>query len=149
MKAPESLKSKLVGAADALIQERAGMMMLSLRRGEKTLKQLAEASGTTEGETKKLLGLLLELSYVNLVDDRYQAIIPVLDEDDESTAKELRRIGQEVMVKWFDEHYKALCQELSKLTPVRYGYLSPKAFIGCGIYFWTDESRACYGRLVH
>jgi hypothetical protein len=122
MKAPESLKYKLVDAADALIQQRAGMMMLSLRRGEKTLKQLAEASGITEGETKRLLELLLELSYVNLVvDDRYQAIIPVLDENDEITAKELRRIGQEVMVKWFDEHYKALCQELSELTPVRYG----------------------------
>jgi hypothetical protein len=114
------LKSKLVDAA-ALIRRRAGMMMLALRKGEKTLGQLAEASGITEVETKKLLELLLELNYISAVNDRYRGIIPVLDEQDEPMVKELRRLGREVMVKWLDEHYKALSQQLNDLTPMRYG----------------------------
>jgi hypothetical protein len=121
MDAPESLKSKLVDAADALIRRRAGMMMLALRKSEKTSKQLAEASDITEVEAKKLLELLLELNYVSAVNGRYRAIIPVLDEHDALMVKELRRLGREVMVNWFDERYKALCQQLRDLTPVRYG----------------------------
>jgi len=121
MEAPESLKSKLVDATDSLIRRRAGMMMLALRKSEKTSKQLAEASGITEEEAEKLLELLLELNYVSAVDGRYRALIPVLDEDDTLMVKELRRLGREVMLKWFDERYKALRQQLSSLTPVRYG----------------------------
>ncbi len=120
LEAPESLKSRLVGAAGALIRRRAGLMMLSLREGEKTLEQLAGASGITDEETQKLVNFLLELNYIGAVDGRYRALIPVFNEHDEPMVKDLRHLGQEVMVKWFNEHYKALCQELSNLTPVRY-----------------------------
>jgi hypothetical protein len=141
MEAPESLKSKLVDAADALIRRRAGMMMLALRKSEKTSKQLAEASGITEVEANKLLELLLELNYVSAVDGRYRAIIPVLDEDDALMVKELRRLGREVMVKWFDERYKALCQQFSGLTPVRYGVPLSEGFYSVWHYLFGIANR--------
>ncbi len=141
MEAPESLKSKLVDAADALIRRRAGMMMLALRKSEKTSKQLAEASGITEVEANKLLDLLLELNYVSAVDGRYRAIIPVLDEDDALMVKELRRLGREVMLKWFDVRYKALCQQLSDLTPVRYGVPLSEGFYWVWHYLFGIANR--------
>jgi hypothetical protein len=141
MEAPESLKSKLVDAADSLIRRRAGMMMLALRKGEKSSNQLAEASGITEVEANKLLELLIELNYVSVVDGRYRAIIPVLDEDDASMVKELRRLGREVMVKWFDERYKALCQQLSDLSPVRYGVPLSEGFYSVWHYLFGIANR--------
>jgi hypothetical protein len=141
MEAPESLKSKLVDAADALIRRRTGMMMLALRKSEKTSKQLAEASGITEVEARKLLELLLELNYVNTADGRYRAIIPVLDEDDALMVKELRRLGREVMVKWFDERYKALRQQLSDLTPVLYGVPLSEGFYWVWHYLFGIANR--------
>jgi DNA-binding transcriptional regulator/RsmH inhibitor MraZ len=141
MQAPESLKSKMVDAADALIRWRAGMMMLALRKSEKTSRQLAEASGITEVEANKLLELLLELNYVIAVDGRYRAIIPVLDEDDALMVKELRLIGRGVMLKWFDERYKALCQELSDITPVRYGVPLSEGFYTVWHYLFGIANR--------
>ena len=121
MDAPETLKSDLADAAEALILRRAGMMMLALRDGDKTDKQLAEAAGLTDEETEKLLELLLHLYYVSKMDGRYRAIIPVLDERDAPMVKELRVLGREVMTKWLEERYKGLTDELSDLTPVSYG----------------------------
>ncbi|MCX6568080.1 MAG: hypothetical protein NT147_03385 [Candidatus Aminicenantes bacterium] len=141
MDAPESLKNRLVGAADALIRRRAGMIMLALRESEKTLGQLALASNITEVETKKILDLLLELNYVSVVDNHYQAIIPVLDESDSPMVKELRRLGQDVMVKWFDDHYTDLSQQLNNLTPVRYGMPLSESFYSVWHYVFGIANR--------
>jgi hypothetical protein len=141
MEAPESLKSKLAGAADALIRRRAGMMMLALREGERTGMQLADASGITEVESKKLLELLLELKYIRESDGRYQSIIPVLDERDTPMAKDLRRLGQDVMANWFDGHYTALCQQLSDVSPTRYGMPLSEGFYTVWHYIFGLANR--------
>jgi hypothetical protein len=121
MQGPKPLISKLFDATFALGRRRGGMMMLSLRKGEKTLEQLAEASGITDVEARALINLLLELNYISAVDGRYRALIPVFDEGDEPMVKELRRLGRDVIVKWFDEHYVALSKQLSDLAPARCG----------------------------
>jgi hypothetical protein len=121
MQGPESLRSKLHDATFALVRRRAGMMMLSLREGEKTFEQLAEASGITDVEARALINLLLELNYISTVDGRYRALIPVFNEGDEPMVRELRRLGRDVMVKWFDEHYVALSKQFSDLAPARCG----------------------------
>jgi len=121
MNAPETLKSDLVDAAEALILRRAGMIMLALRDGDKTDKQLAEAANLTGEETAKLLGLLSRLSYVRNADGLYRAIIPVLDERDAPMVRELRILGRKVMIKWLEEGYKRLTVELGDLSSVRYG----------------------------
>jgi hypothetical protein len=141
MEGPEALKSKFVDATYALVRRRAGMMMLSLRKGEKTLKQLVEASGLTDAEAQKMVNFLLELNYVSTVDGRYQSPIPVFDEHDEPMVKELRHLGQEVMEKWFDEHYKALCEQLSDLAPVRCGVPLAEGFYEVWHYIFGLANR--------
>lgn len=141
MEVPDLLKSKLIDAVDALIRRRAGMMMLALRDGERTLKQLADASGITEAESKKLLEFLLQLKYVREVAGRYQSIIPVFDERDTPMASDLRRLGLDVMKRWFDEHYAALCQQLSDLSPTRCGVPLSEGFYTIWHYIFGIANR--------
>ena len=141
MEAPESLKSKFCTAVYALVRRRAGMIMLALREGEKNVKQLAEASSLTEAETKKLLDLLLELQYVSGANDLYRSVIPIFDERDEPMVRDLRRLGQEVMVNWLDGHYKALSQHLSDLSPRRSGVPLSEGFYDIWHYIFGIANR--------
>ena len=141
MNSPETLKSDLVDAAESLILRRAGMMMLALRDGDKTDKQLAEAAGLTDRETAKLLGLLLHLNYVHHVDGRYRAIIPVLDDRDAPMVKELRVLGREAIANWLEERYKGLTGELRDLSPVRYGVPLSEGFYDVWHYIFGIANR--------
>jgi hypothetical protein len=85
--------------------------------------------------------LLLELNYVSTVNDRYRGIIPIFDERDEPMVRELRRLGQEVMAKWFDEHYEALRLELTDLKPVRYGVPLSEGFYWVWHYIFGIANR--------
>jgi hypothetical protein len=104
-KAPEPLKSTLLDAANELIRQRAGAIMLALRDRARTSKELGRAAGLTEEETTKLLEFLIQLCYVKKADGRYGAVIPVLTKRDKVMVTQLRRLGREAMSQWIDEHY--------------------------------------------
>ncbi len=118
---PESIISLLVDAGDAPFYQCMGRMMLALRSNDRTVEQLADAADISNKDVLNLMGFLEDLKYVEKKDNRYRAVIPVFTERDKSMVKKLRRLGRDAMLQWLDERYEILAQELSNLTPQRYG----------------------------
>ncbi|HUU04669.1 MAG TPA: hypothetical protein VMZ49_02210, partial [Patescibacteria group bacterium] len=52
-------------------------------------------------------------------DGLYRSLVPILTEKDRPMVRRLRSLGQQVMMKWYDERYTQVCEELSTLTPRR------------------------------
>ena len=118
---PESIVSFLADERDAALYQRIGKIMLALRSNDRTVKQLADAADISNQDALDLMGFLTDLKYVEKKDGRYHATIPVFTEQDKSMVRKLRRLGQDIMLEWLDERYEILAQELSYLTPQRYG----------------------------
>lgn len=121
VEAAEPVKSKLTDVAEGLVRRHAAALMLALRDGAKSVGQLAATTGFREGDVRDVLALLVALEYVTESDGTYGAVIPVLTERDRPMVRQLRVLGQEVMLDWFAERYKPLSEELGGLTPQRYG----------------------------
>jgi len=125
LEAPEALKPRISDLADswhgALLQQ-VGDIMLHLREGDRTREELAQAAGLIESEADTLLGLLVELEYVQEVADaRFRAEIPVLTERDAAAVSDLRRLGRTIMERWLADRQDALRQALADLTAARQG----------------------------
>ncbi len=127
---PLNLKiQKVVEASAEATGEQIGSMMLALRDGGKSLKELAEAADISQNNAGRLAALLTELGYIKQNGDYYQSCIPVLSSRDSSIVERIRRIGHEEMENYFDSEYERLHKELSQLTPFRYGVEQAE-------YFW-------------
>jgi hypothetical protein len=95
--------------------------MLALRDGARDADQLAATTGLAQADVKDVLELLAALEYVTGSQGVYTAVVPVLTERDRPMVAELRRLGRQATVKWFDERYPSLRAELAALTPGRFG----------------------------
>lgn len=89
-------------------------------------------TSSTEADTKDVLELLVALQYVKNVNDVYTAIIPVLTERDRSMVRELRVLGRQAFMMWFDERYEPLCAQLADITPRRTAFRCRTASTGSG-----------------
>ncbi len=125
LEAPDALEPRIADLVDswedALLQQ-VGGLMLHLREGDRSRDELAEEAGLTGAEGDAVLGLLVELEYIERVgDDRFRARIPVLTEVDAAAVAELRRLGRAIMASWLADHHDSLRQALAGLTAVRQG----------------------------
>ena len=84
---------------------------------------------------------LVALEYLTESDGVYTAVIPVLTERDRQMVKQLRILGRQAMVKWFDERYRPLCAELDDLTPRRYGVPLSNSFWWVWHYLFAVANR--------
>jgi DNA-binding MarR family transcriptional regulator len=120
LEVPEPIKAKAIRAAEGLVRRHAAALMHCLREGAKNAEQLAEATGFSRDDIKDILELLVELNYVATVDGQYQSLIPILTDKDRPMVRQLRLLGQQVMMKWYDERYAHVCEALTTLTPRRF-----------------------------
>ncbi len=119
--APDPLNKSLIAAARGLIRLGVGRIMIALREADLNVSELSVKAGLPEDDTERLVKLLLDLNYIAEVDTKYRAIIPVLTNRDRDRVSQLRQIGKNVILNWFDENYSDMCQKLSDLTPVNHG----------------------------
>jgi DNA-binding MarR family transcriptional regulator len=139
--APESVRPKVRRAAEGLVRRHAAALMLALRDEPRSVAQLAAATGFGQGDAKDAVDLLVALEYVTESDGVYTAVIPVLTERDRQMVRELRILGRQAMVKWFDERYQRLCAELEDLTPRRYGVPLSNSFWWVWHYLFAVANR--------
>jgi hypothetical protein len=119
--APDPLNKSLIDAARGLIRLGIGRIMIALREADLNVSELSVKADLPEDDTERLVKLLLDLDYIVEVDTKYRAIITVLTDRDRKRVNQLRQIGKNVILNWFDENYSDMCQKLSDLTPVKYG----------------------------
>jgi hypothetical protein len=125
LEAPETLKPRIADLVDAwenALLQQVGSLMLHLRERNRSRDELARAAGLTGDEVDALLGLLVELEYVEGVgDDGFRAAIPVLTERDAAPVADLRRLGRAIMESWLADRHDSLRQALADLTAARQG----------------------------
>jgi hypothetical protein len=92
-------------------------ILTSLRHGNLAADELAERTGIEEEKLGRLLALLEATEYVELVDGAYEATVVVLLEEDSATVDAIRQLGREVMIRWHEENYERIREDLSDLTP--------------------------------
>jgi hypothetical protein len=76
-----------------MLAARTAAVMMPLRDGPKTAEELA-AAGIEGEEADRLLALLEALEYVERINDRYAATVPVLSAADRAMLLSGRRVGQ-------------------------------------------------------
>jgi hypothetical protein len=141
VEAPEPVRSKTRRVAQGLVRRHAAALVLALRDGAKSAGQLATNTGIDGADVKDTLDLLAALDYVRETEAGYQALVPVLAERDRSMVRQLRLLGRQVMLKWFDERYRPLCDELAELTPSRYGVPLSNSFYWVWHYLFGMANR--------
>jgi hypothetical protein len=119
--AADPLNKSLIDAARGLIRLGVGRIMIALREADLNVSELSVKAGLPEDDIERLVKLLLDLDYIVEVDTKYRAIITVLTDRDRKRVNQLRKIGENVILNWFDENHSDMCQKLSDLTPVKYG----------------------------
>lgn len=118
-----------------------GRMMLALRDGERSAAELAQAAGVTQDEASSDLALLEELGYVGRRNGNYHTLIPVLTERDGPMVRKLLRIGREAMAGWLAADYARLKDELTDVTPIRYGVAYGEVFTQVWHYVFAAANR--------
>jgi hypothetical protein len=135
---PNELKSKIRGltesSSEKAVGKQIGLIMLSLRDGNKSLAELATVAETGEERTLKLADVLVELGYITRTGNEYSPRVPVLSSRDAVMVRKIRDIGREEMERWFESGCKQLHHELAELTPFRYGLKQTDFFY----YIWHD-----------
>jgi len=119
--APEPLNRSLIDAARGLIRLGVGRIMIALREEDLSVSELSRNLDLPKDEIERLVNLLEDLQYIVEVNGKYRAVITVLTNRDRKKVNQLRQIGKEVILNWFDEHYSDLDQKLTDLTYVKYG----------------------------
>ncbi len=141
---PMPLKRRVfavVNQALAVSNRRAGLMMLALRDGEKNGEALAKAAGIKKSEADDLLGLLVELEYVETKGDLYRSRIPVFAERDKPMVVAILHLGREVMGQWLATNYEPMKTELSNITPSREGVPYAEGFTQIWHYVFGAANR--------
>jgi DNA-binding MarR family transcriptional regulator len=141
LEVPEPIKAKAIRAAEGLVRRHAAALMLDLREGAKNAKQLAEVTGFSRDDVKDILELLVELDYVVASDSLYRSLVPILTEKDRPMVRRLRSLGYQVMMKWYDERYTQVCEELATLTPRRFNVPLANSFYEIWHYIFGIANR--------
>jgi hypothetical protein len=121
---PEELKPSIESMLHASPRQRVmyiTRMLVSLRDGEKTLPELAQAAKLQVKKAEPMVRMLLALEFVASHGDRYQASIPVLTKRDEAMYRRLLSIGNAVMDQWLAVNYPKMKAELHDLSFTRSG----------------------------
>ncbi len=121
---PDELKPAIESMLDTSMRQTGvpiTRMLVSLRDGEKTLAELAQAANMPTDEAEPLVRLLIALEFVSLRGDHYQVNIPVLTKRDEAMVKRLLAIGNSVMDQWLAANYPKMKTELRDLSFTRSG----------------------------
>ena len=94
--------------------------MIALREEDLSIQDLSKKVELPRAEVERLVILLEDLHYLVEEDGKYRAIITVLTDRDRKQVNQLRQIGKEVILNWFDKHYSDLNQKLAELNYVKY-----------------------------
>jgi len=138
---PEPIRDKAIQAAEGLVRRHAAAVMLGLREGAKSAEQIAEVTGFSRDDVKDILELLVELDYIAISDGLYRSLVPIVTEKDRFMVRQLRFIGQQVMLKWYDERYPLICKELATLTPRRFNVPLANSFYPIWHYIFGTANR--------
>jgi len=141
LEVPEPIKAKAIRAAEGLVRRHAAALMLALREGAKNAEQLAEVTGFNRDDVKDILELLVELDYMVASDGLYRSLVPILTEKDRPMVRRLRSLGYQVMMKWYDERYIQVCEELATLTPRRFNVPLANSFYEIWHYIFGIANR--------
>lgn len=138
------LKEILGSSSEEAVGKQVANLMSVLRGGSMNRAELTDAVGTSEDQIKKLTDLLVEFLYINEIQGKYSARIPVLTSRDSLTVQNIRKIGGEELERWLEFGYPQLQKELMDLAPFRYGV--PQ----CDLFYeiWHDIFGAANRMLV-
>jgi len=129
---PDTLKlrmNEILGlSSKKTVGKQVASLMTVLRNGSMNQAELAEAVGTSEDQIKKITDILVDFLYINEIQGKYSARIPVLTSRDSLTVKKIRRIGMEELEHWLEFGYPQLQKELSELAPFRNGVPQSELF---------------------
>ncbi len=121
---PDELRPAIESMLDASLKQTGvfvSRMLVSLREGEKTLPELAQAAKMRAEDAETLVRMLAALEFVSVHNDRYQVAIPVFTERDEAMVRQLLSIGNKVMDQWLAVNYTKMKGELRDLSFTRSG----------------------------
>jgi len=96
-------------------------VMTLLRHRNLSQEELLERTGITARKLERLLALLETAEYVELSDGAYESRVLILVPEDAPTVDAMVAAGREIMIRWHEENYQRIRDELSDLTPGRNG----------------------------
>lgn len=99
----------------------AGQVMNAVSNGADTDEALAKVLPIPEGRRKAILRLLTAIGYLQEVDRRYVAGVPVLTERDKPIVEATLKLSRKIMADWLQENYPSMKNDLSGLSPMRNG----------------------------
>lgn len=121
---PDELKPDIEAMLDASLNQTGtyvARMLVSLRSGEKTLPELAQAAKMRVEDAEPMVRMLVALQFVTPQGDHYEASIPVIGKRDEGMTRRLLSIGNTVMDQWLALNYPKIKAGLSDLSFTRAG----------------------------
>jgi len=100
-----------------------GAIMLALRDGPKTARELQQLTGGSESHVSKAIDVLVASSYLRQRDNaqRYSAAVLVLTEADRSMLDDGRKLGREILTQWLTSNYPKIKRDLSGLDVSKAG----------------------------
>ena len=109
--------------------EQTGEIMLSLAEGDRTLEDLAESLGETPDEILVKVELLGSLNWVaGDATNGFRPSIPVIPLGDVDMVKEILTLSGDLLVDWLPEQINDLQDQLSEITPLKYGLTFKEVF---------------------
>lgn len=94
-------------------------IMKLLRHENLGREALAERTDIPELKLERLLALLEAAEYIELRDNVYEARVVILLPEDAPTVDAMVNAGREIMVRWHEDNYTLIREELADLTPGR------------------------------
>jgi hypothetical protein len=125
IRAPEEIKPAMVSVGRQAIYTsvlgQMGKIMMELRRGNKSIEELRDATNIDSMLLRDSLVILEGLEYIKGVSGRYEATIPVFVQEDQQMIQNILRPSGEMMISWLKQNYARLESQLADLSAYKYG----------------------------
>lgn len=96
-------------------------IMVTLRHGHRSMRELVRETGIERDTLQRVLELLEAAEYVQRAGETYEGRALVLVPDDAALVGAMRAIGREIIAAWHHAHYSSVRSQLADLTPLRNG----------------------------
>jgi hypothetical protein len=123
------------------INNHLGKIMLVLREGKHSIEDISRTTNVKESLLKKLLRVLIAIDYVTEENALYSPNIPVLTKRDDTMARKIISIGNQVMREWLADNYESIKTELKDLNFIRFGVEFSEGFTMIWHYIFGITNR--------
>lgn len=121
-----------------------GAIMLALRDGPKTARELQQLTGGSELHVSRAIDVLVASSYLRKPDraQRYSATVLALTEADRAMLDDARKLGREIVTQWLASNYPKIRKDLAGLDVSKAGVDFTQTFSEVWHYVFGSATKA-------